>query len=144
DQMSPAPDPVKKTRSCCGVRPCCASSRDRNCNTLSACFVLWRSDAWEITSPVGEARTYLQVVLPTSMPQIFAPLLLGRSAFGVVISMHPGGCKRGAIWTNLSSAMETPLPCPILFRWPNPQTAGHSNYLFQAVAALLFPARWTT
>ena len=41
--IRPAPEPVKNMRSRCGVKPCCASRRDRNCRTFSPCLVLCRS-----------------------------------------------------------------------------------------------------
>src|ERR1700733_13529039 len=57
-------------------------------------------------SPEGEQRAYLTVVLPTSMPQIMAPLGLGFSFSGVLISITPGSRMRGAIFTKLPSGIE--------------------------------------
>src|SRR5271169_1533739 len=59
-----------------------------------------------MTSPDGEARTYLTVVLPTSTPQIIAPFWLGASFSGVLISIMPGSRMRGAILTKFPSAIK--------------------------------------
>src|SRR5579864_166685 len=67
-------------------------------------------------SPDGEARTNLTVVLPTSMPQIIAPFVLGASFCGVLISITPGSRRRGAIWTKLASAIEGPLIGSVQYR----------------------------
>jgi len=65
---------VKKTRSCWGVRPCWP----RDGKEIAELFRLLGVVALirlEMISPSAEASVYLQVVLPTSMPQILAPLL---------------------------------------------------------------------
>src|SRR5215469_18494594 len=76
-------------------------------------------------SPDGEARTYFTVVLPTSMPQTIAPLALGRSLTGVLISITPVSRMRGAIWMKLPSAIGR--SCEALFCHAATTTGCHSE-----------------